>query len=297
MKGIDTRLAGLFLTLSAAAWAPLPSLAQELDAEGPPPEAEAPPPEAETPELEAATETSAPQTPVASESNALPHAELLLGAGITTRTIHFDAADARRSLDTGMVPALAIELNARVGEQWFCMLRLAYRSSVFAEASQLAPEAATSALTSTIQSHEFVGGFEPGVRFGGEHSVWLGLFAGYGVRALSSVVELTLPRFSLHGPLARLELDIPWLDGRFALRLAPEVQWLVSQTLALRELARTERQGLAFGLEASLRVELLSWLGVQAVYRESRARVASGFPNAFQDIERFVLLNIRIVYN
>lgn len=228
-------------------------------------------------------------------SVSVPHAELLAGAGITTRSLRFGSAAANRALDTGVVPALAIELESHVGQQWFCQLRLAYRSSVFAEGSQQAPSAA-SAITTTLQSHEFIGGLEPGVHFGGIHSASVAVFAGYGVRAFGSVVELAIPRFSLHGPVIRTALALPLWGGRFELRLAPEVHIIVGQTLALREDARTERQGFALGVEASARL-VLDWLALQASYRESHARIASAWPTQFSDVERFALFSVGLLYN
>ena len=66
--------------------------------------------------------------------------------------------------------------------------------------------------------------------------------------------------------------------------------------VALREDARTERQGLALGLEASARV-VLDWIVLQITYRESHARIASAWPTAFTDVERFAIFSVGVSYN
>ena len=117
------------------------------------------------------------------------------------------------------------------------------------------------------------------------------MFAGYGLRAFASVVELGIPRYTLHGPLLRFELELPIAEGLLTLRIAPEVQLIVSVSRDLRGLSLIQDAGLAIGGEASARVRVTDWAALQLAYRESHASSDTAFSDSFKDVERLVFLD------
>ena len=227
----------------------------------------------------------------------LPAATLELGLGTTQRTIGFGVNEGRRALDSGFVPAFHIALDARFGERAFLGVNMSYQTSVFAAVAQAAPDPQLTAASSTIQSHRISLGLMPGLRLGASRdSALVGLFVGYGLRAFASVIELNVPRYTWHGPVARLEFELPLIVRRLVLRLAPEAQLIVGQTSDLRLLARTNQVGFAFGGEASIRVFLTTWLAAAVSYREARAGIGSGFRTSFEDIERYIVFDAFMRY-
>jgi hypothetical protein len=200
-------------------------------------------------------------------------------------------------LDTGFTPAFQIALSARSGGRVFLGFDMAYQTSVFATVAQAAPDPRTPASSSTIQSHHISVGAVPGLRLGDTRdSASIALFLGYGLRAFASVVELNVPRYTWHGPVARFEFELPLAAGTLLLRLAPEAQWIVGQTSDLRVLARTRSTGFAFGGEASLRLFVTPWIAAAVSYRESRASIGSGWKTSFEDTERFVVIDAFVRY-
>jgi hypothetical protein len=217
-----------------------------------------------------------------------------VAGGATNRSIDMTGLEGLRRLNTGWVPAISLETRAAVGgDSAWVEVAARYTTSVHTYGTQQSPDPTSQVVSTPIRSHRFEGGVRPSLRFGAsDASLSGGLFLGYGLRALSSTVELQMPRFTEHGPLARLELDIPVIGNVLRLRIAPEFQALLSISRAVRRLGQTESFGMAFGGEASVRLQLIDWLALAIDYRESHAIVASASTDPFRDIERFVLLTI-----
>jgi hypothetical protein len=237
-----------------------------------------------------------PPAEASAPSSGKPRTMLAAGFGATQRVLRFSAADADRVLDTGFVPALGVQLGASFGDEWSLDVRFAYRSSVFATAHQSSPDEVAPPLETTIQTHELIAGLGPTLHLGDEDDPAFSLLVAYGIRAFGSVVELRIPRFSLHGPLARLEAELPLGSRRFVLYVGPELQWIVSLTSAARESARTERWGTALGFEARVCAYLLDNLALELAYRESHAKLSSAADSAFRDVERFAFVDIVVRY-
>lgn len=243
------------------------------------------------------TAPEAPQTPPApADTRPSPLAFLLAGGGVTSRTLRVPANDGPRNLATGLAPALSIRIAARIqNAARFLSLRLSYQTSLGVHASETIPDASILPSDTHIRSHRFEGGLAPGLFFSpARDSVALSLFVGYGLRALASVAELRIPRFTLHGPVARLELDVPLFAGRLSLRLAPEVQLLVGMTQQLRALAGLSTTAFAIGGEASVRLQLGGPVAARLCYREAHARSTGLEGRAFEDIERYVTLELSL---
>jgi hypothetical protein len=219
-------------------------------------------------------------------------------AGVAARNIDVPSERGLATLRTGLVPALGLQLGVRLhGPRFFGGVALAYQSSVAARATQGNADPRAASLVTTVQAHHFAAGVAPGVLLGDSRdSAALSLFLGYGVRALASVVELNVPRFSLHGPVARIELELPLGSRSVVLRVAPEVQLLWAATPSLRRMASIGAQNWALGGEASLCIRLAAWSMAQLAYRGSRAFAPSALGGAFEDVEHFASLGIVFRY-
>jgi hypothetical protein len=238
-----------------------------------------------------------PDEPPPPEAGLPMTATLDVGIGTTQRVINFAVVDGQRTLDTGFVPALHLALGARFGDRTFFGVGMTYQSSVWAAVAQSAPNPRGPSLTTTIQSHHLSVGVQPGLRLGeARDSSSLSLFLGYGLRALASVVELRVPRYTLHGPVARLDFELPLFSAKVVLRVAPEAQLIVSQTSDLRLAARTQSVGFALGAEASVRFYVADWIALALSYRESHASVSSAWSSPFEDVERFAVIDAFMRY-
>ena len=225
-------------------------------------------------------------------------ATLVVNGGMTERRISVPTAAGLAALHTGLVPALGVELGA----QWrdpdkFYAIAIAYQSSLRANATQPASDELKPPLFTGIHSHHLDAGGAAGLVLGsGPTSATLGFFLGYGLRAFGSVVELRVPRFTLHGPVARLEFQLPLGTPRVVVRLAPEAQLILSVTQDLQDLSGIAAPLFAFGGEASLRVLLTTRFILQLAFRESHAAVSSANGASFEDVERFVLFGVVVSY-
>jgi hypothetical protein len=221
-------------------------------------------------------------------------AVLQAGAGVTERTIELPTAQGRMTLNTGLAPALNLRLSARIrNEQRFLRVRVGYQTSSGIAAGDRLRVLTAGPATTPVRSHRFEAGIVPGMWLGnGPSSPALGLFIGYGVRAFGSVAELLVPRFSLHGPMLRLELELP-LSPLWSLRVAPEGHLIISMTEDLRRAGALDKIGMAYGGEASLQVRVFSRASLRASYRESHAYARAGTAaNAhFVDVERYLVVD------
>jgi hypothetical protein len=226
-------------------------------------------------------------------SQAHARAGLSIAGGATCRSVELTGIDGVRRLETGWVPALALEVRGGLGgTRAWADLVARYQSSAHTFGVQRSPDRTSQVVSTPIRSHRFEAGVRPSLRFGAsEASVAGAVLLGYGVRAFSSAAELQMPRFTEHGPLARLELDVPLMGSQLRLRIAPEFQAFVSMSRAVRRVGATDNLGMALGGEASLQLQTFEWLALAIHYRESHAIVHSAFANPFRDVERFVLMS------
>jgi hypothetical protein len=252
---------------------------------------------ASVPEESTTSEDATPDTSETSSEeapDARTRVSFNVAGGATYRSVELTGVDGVRRLNTGWVPAVALETRAALGgEQAWLEVAARYATSVHTFGSQRSPDPTSQIVSTPIRSQRFEGGVRPSLRFGATDTSFSGgLFLGYGVRAFASAAELQIPRFTEHGPLARLELDIPVVGRVLRLRIAPEFQAMLSISRAVRRLGQTEHFGMAVGGEASVRAQLFEWLALALDYRESHAWVESAATDPLRDIERFVLLTV-----
>ena len=219
-------------------------------------------------------------------------ARLRVGAGVAQRGIEAPSAEGLRELALGPVPALLVGMDgdAHAGA-WVLGLGLAYRTSVLGRVVDADAGAGAAMSKTAVRSHEFEAGLRAALQFGtGEHPIRLGLFAGYGVRALATVSVLRVPRFSLHGPVLRVELDLPLRAANMRLRFGPEGQWISGISRALLDSAGLSQPAFALGGFLQLQLPIAERFMLQLEYRESHAFArARGVPS-FSDVERYLLL-------
>jgi hypothetical protein len=198
------------------------------------------------------------------------------------------------TLETGLAPALNLRLSGRISDQQhFLRVRVGYQTSTGIAAGDRLRVLTTGPATTPVRSHRFEAGIAPGLWLGSSPGgAALGLFIGYGVRALGSVAELLIPRFTLHGPMFRVELELP-LSQLWSLRVAPEGHLIISMTEDLRRAGALDKVGMAYGGEASLQVRVFSRASLRASYRESHAYARAGTAaNAhFVDVERYLVVD------
>lgn len=221
------------------------------------------------------------------------YARLRLGAGLTQRVVDVPNAEGPRQLDLGPAPAAMLGIDGGLQRgHWLLGLGLRYRTSLAARVNDVQAGAGAAASQNAVRSHQFEAGLRPGWSFGQtSHAAQVALFAGYQLRAFSSVAVLRVPRFTLHGPLARLELEFPLKVG-LRLRIAPEVQWIASITRELEDIAQITQSGLALGGEAQLSLPLGESFDLCLHYRESHAMAQTRSAQRFSDVERYLLLEV-----
>jgi hypothetical protein len=231
-------------------------------------------------------------TPHARAQDALT-SQVRVGIGAAQRGIDAPSADGLRRLDFGPAPAVMLEIDsgARVGA-YQLGVALSYRTSVLGRVRDVAAGPGADSSRVPVRSHHFEGGARGRLAFGADpRASTLGLFVGYGVRAFSSVAVLRVPAFSLHGPVARLELELQ-LPAALRLRLAPELAWLPSVSRALREASAFTGNVWAIGGAATLMLPLGERFDLLLDYRESHAWTAAYAAQSFSDVERYLLLGV-----
>lgn len=224
-----------------------------------------------------------------------PHALVAVGVGpgVGVRQVRVPSQVGERRLSTGAYPAvdLALQLGAAYG-RWSLVASVEYRTSLGlrTDTSELADAPGRIGL----RAHSLRAGITAGYRLGS--GLRLALFSGWMVRALRSTAELNVPRYSLHGPLLRPELQLPIAQGVLELRAGPELGLIVYESRELRELASTRPIGLSLG--AALAVDLRAHALVHVVlcYAFAHATQASAWSRALLDTEHVLSLRAELRY-
>ena len=246
-------------------------------------------------ETDIAQSTPSPELQPAVKSATASTLRLLLQAGVgaAQRTIDVPSAQGRISFGTGPVLALDLRASGRlVFEHYFMRIRAGYQTSLDVHAADRLQT--VTAGSTVVRSHRFEGGIAPGLWLGkGPGTTALSLYVAYGLRAFSSVSPLLVPRFTLHGPLLRLQLEVPLIGQLIWLQVAPEAQFILSITQDLRGAGGLDARGMAYGAEAGFYARLGAWTGLRLNYRESHAYVGASSPAHanFVDVERYLVLD------
>jgi hypothetical protein len=243
-------------------------------------------------------EASYPAASSESQVPAQPTLQWLLqaGAGVTQRALDLTSAQGRITLGAGGFPAVDVRGSMRLALQhWFVRFRVGYQTSLGMHASEQLRIPAAGPASTAVRSHRFEGGIAPGLWLGaGPGSAALSVYMAYGLRALSTVTPLLIPRFTMHGPLLRVELEVPLVAHLLWLQIGPEAHLILSITDDLRRIGHLDGPGVAYGGEAGLHMRLGSRTALRLHYRESHAHVAgSGLRHdGFLDLERYMMLDM-----
>ena len=178
-------------------------------------------------------------------------------------------------IDTGLAPAASLAAAAQLGlGQWLLRAEAQYRTFFAGPPYQTQPETMNGvmrkSIISPLTSHSFIMGASPGYRFGGRDSVAVMMLMGWTYRSLRAS-NATLPGASLRGFVLRPALHIPFGDGVFSLKIAPELIVVQSsETNALGFMPIEASGGVGWGVEATVDVRLAKLLGAGLQYRRSR---------------------------
>lgn len=225
------------------------------------------------------------------------NARLGAGFGLGARDVSLPSITGERRLQTGIFPALDLELSAAqvLATHFVLGARLRYQTSLGLTGRETPYGGVTR--ETPLRAHHVEGGIEPAWRLGrSPDSVVLGLLLGYGARALRTESGLSVPDYTVHGPLVRLELLAPLGTRRVELRVAPELIAWVGASGALRAAGALDPVGFALGGEAALHVGIDALLGVELAYRGSRGIMHSALGGSFTDTEHFATLQLSLTY-
>lgn len=210
----------------------------------------------------------------------------VVGLGLGQRAVDLPTQSGTRVLNVGpfFVVDGAVRTRLHLSEAFQLALALRYTTSVALTAEST--PAAGIAQAVPLRSHRMELMFGSLMRLStGETTPWLGFQVGYAMQDLRGLIEVTMPRFTLSGPLARVDLRAVIVEGRVTLWAMPEVQWLVDVDNSLTRL-HVSRGGYALGGEVGFSARLNEQFLFEASYREAHAFVSTREPNNFHDLER-----------
>ena len=194
------------------------------------------------------------------------------GVGLGTRDFTFQTPAELRSVETG--PFAALEVGASflfaVSDSFSLGPMLVYQTSFAHEIEETHIAGASDELG--IRSHRFDATLAATIAIGSA-GFRLALAAGVAVQNLRPEVHhLLTPAYSSMGPLGRLIVRIPFTQS-FALRLAPEVAWMVPG-YSLEELGLRD-SGLLVGGEIAFELAVSDSLALELAARDALAWLPS----------------------
>lgn len=217
------------------------------------------------------------------------------GLGMGTRAFSLPGPLTPVRLDTALFPAAGLALQGRYlprAQGRLSWLGAAeFWTSMGLNTRDARPDGTVRDSASRAQRLELQGGL--GYRLGrARHAPVLEPELAWAFRFFSADASLSLPDFSLSGPLLRLGLQLPMAAGRLWLGLSPELQWLAVVDGDLKDLG-VNPMGATVGWAIEAGVHALPILDVALHYRESHALLGAA-DGEVDDIERFVTLQARL---
>ncbi len=223
------------------------------------------------------------------------HVGIEAGAGMGTREFSVPTAEGILGLDTAIFPSAAVQLSIDVEPTARGQLTLGadveYLSSFALVTTDQRVDGTLRETSSRSQrigaSFRLVQRVEPAL-----DTVSFAVSLGWSALSFTSEAPVSLPDYTLQGPVLALGVLLPVPGGALSFALVPEGQWIVDVGGALSALG-VAQSGAAVGGSARVRVRLVDELFADLTYRESHAFLsASG--GGGSDVERFVTL--RAVY-
>jgi hypothetical protein len=238
-----------------------------------------------TPEPDNSPEPPASEEPESADPEL--RIRMIAGAGVGRLNVEWPAEGETRTVRTGAFAAIDLGAAFAVAFTRVFALgtELTYQTSVGHEVEELHTAGAPDTLR--IRAHRFTGLLTAEFRAG---IVRITPAAGYGARSLRPEVHhLLTPSYTLAGPLGRIALRVE-LGTRLAIRVAPELQWLIVGE-ELQELGM-HGSGLGFGAEVALEVSLTRGLSLEATARDAHASLPGTPSQNSSEVGQFATMRV-----
>jgi len=224
------------------------------------------------------------------------HVAVQAGAGLGTRELVASTRNGAVGLETALFPSAAVQLSVDVEPVARGQL------TIGADAEYLTSFALTSAdrridgsIRETSSRSQRIGAglrlhyrVDPSL-----DAVSVGVGLAWSALSFSSEAPVSLPDYTLQGPVLSLSVMIPIAERLITIVLAPEAQWIVDVGSGLAAIG-VDSTGAAVGGSARVRLLVLDELFVDLAYRESHAFLGTENGQGGADVERFA--SLRLVY-
>jgi hypothetical protein len=223
------------------------------------------------------------------------HVAIEAGAGIGTRELSLPTRSGVVGLDTAVFPAAAVRLSIDIEPIARGQLTIGadaeYLSSFGLVTTDRRVDGSTRETSS--RSQRIAAGLRLSYRVESAlDTVSLGVALSWSALSFSSEAPVSLPNYTLQGPVLAFGVILPVAGGMLSFSLFPELQWIVDVGGALNTIG-VAASGAAFGGSARIRLRILDELFADLTYRESHAFLSTESGSG-TDVERFVTL--RLVY-
>lgn len=224
------------------------------------------------------------------------HVNVQAGAGIGTREVALSTRNGAVGLETAFFPSAAVQLSLDVEPIARGQLTLG------ADAEYLTSFALTSAdrridgsiRETSSRSQRVAAGVRLHYRVDPSlDAVSIGAGLAWSALSFSSEAPVSLPDYTLQGPVLSLSVVIPIASRLLTIVLAPEAQWIVDVGSGVSVIG-VDSTGAAVGGSARARLRLLDELFLDLAYRESHAFLGTENGQGGSDVERFA--SLRLVY-
>ena len=224
------------------------------------------------------------------------HVAVQAGAGLGTRELVASTRNGAVGLETALFPSAAVQLSVDVEPVARGQL------TIGADAEYLTSFALTSAdrridgsIRETSSRSQRIGAglrlhyrVDPSL-----DAVSIGVGLAWSALSFSSEAPVSLPDYTLQGPVLSLSVMIPIAARLITIVLAPEAQWIVDVGSGLAAIG-VDSTGAAVGGSARVRLRVLDELFLDLAYRESHAFLGTENGQGGADVERFG--SLRLVY-
>lgn len=223
------------------------------------------------------------------------HVGIEAGAGFGTRQIEVPSAAGVLALETAVFPSVALQLAIDVEPtargQLTIGADLEYLTSIALITTDMRVDGTVRETSS--RSQRLSAGLRVSYRLEPSlDGVSLGASLAWSALTFSSEAPVTLPDYTLQGPVLALGVVVPLVSRLITISLFPEAQWIVDVGEALSGLG-VSSSAAAVGGSARIRVRILNELFADVTYRESHAFLGGDLGGG-NDVERFGA--VRFVY-
>jgi hypothetical protein len=224
------------------------------------------------------------------------HVGIQAGAGFGTRELSIDPRGVVIGLGTAFFPAAAVQLSVDVEPVARGQLTIGADAEYLTSFGLVTSDRRVDGTIreTASRSQRIAAGFRVQYRLDPSlDAVSLGAALAWSALTFSSEAPVSLPDYTLQGPVLTLAVVIPVAERFLTFTLAPEAQWIVDVGGALASLG-VGSSGAAVGGSARIRLRILEDLFADVTYRESHAFLSAENGSGGSDVERFG--SLRLVY-